>query len=106
MEFYKNYCIEDLTFEFQGIVYKEEWLPVYKKIIDINTGIVYDSVYHLIKIIGGSGKEMRRKLNGEHQNKTPYRYFDGEKHRHYPIQNEKDIARYYELRPKIYGVAI
>lgn len=47
----------------------------YKKIIDTNTGKIYESVQELSKITGMHFKTLRRGLSGERYNRTPYRYF-------------------------------
>lgn len=49
-------------------------LGIEKTIIDISTGIFYESAKELGDIIGMPAKEIRRRLNGERPNRTSYRY--------------------------------
>lgn len=77
-----------------------------QKIINSETGAIYESVYHLADELKSIPKELRRKLSGERPNNTPYRWLKGEFSIFYKKRYEKDLARYHELKPKIYGVAI
>lgn len=43
-------------------------------IIDINAGVFYESPKELADLLGMKVKELRRRLNGERQNNTRYRY--------------------------------
>lgn len=74
----------------------------HKTIIDIETNMVYDSVYHLVDQIGGSVKELRKKLSGERPNKTPYRY-TGEYFSVRSKEHEIAYIRFSELRKRIFG---
>lgn len=73
----------------------------HKKIIDTDTGIIYDSVRHLAGIIGCGPKELQRKINGERKNNTPYRY-EGSVYKYREKENEQAYIRFTELRDNIY----
>lgn len=75
------------------------------KIVDTTTDIVYDSAYHLSRLIGVSEKEIRRQLCGERRNKTPYRYMQ-EKSKYIQEEYEMYEKKYLEIRQKIYGCAV
>lgn len=46
-----------------------------KKVIDTNTGTIYESAEELSKLTGIKFRSLRRALGGERYNRTPYRYF-------------------------------
>jgi hypothetical protein len=52
----------------------------YKKVINTITGEVYNSVYDLSVQTGRPVKQYVKKLNGERNNNTPYKYLDGVRH--------------------------
>jgi hypothetical protein len=76
---------------------------LYKKVINTQTGIVYDSVAFLAKLIGGDEKDLKRRIGGERVNNTPYKYLGGKKYKYYEMQYAKDEARFFELREKIFS---
>lgn len=51
-----------------------EKLGTVKPIIDLNTGVFYESAKELADLLGWKPKEIRRRLNGERANYTSYRY--------------------------------
>lgn len=77
-----------------------------QKVINSETGKVYDSVFQLCDEIGCMPKEIRRKLSGERVNNTPYRWLKGQWTMFYKKRHQRDMERFLELRSKIYGVAI
>lgn len=77
-----------------------------RKIINSETGAIYETVYHLAEELKDTTRSLRRKLNGERINNTPYRWIKGEYILFYKKRYEKDKARFLQLRSVIYGVAI
>lgn len=54
--------------------YKNRYQVKRKKVVHVETGEVYDSVEALVANIGGKVRDLRRRINGERPNNTPYRY--------------------------------
>jgi len=78
----------------------------YQKVVDTITGVVYDSVYHLSEESNIPARKLRRMLGGERPNITPYLWVKGEYTLVYKKREATAKARYLELRPRIYGIAI
>lgn len=74
-----------------------------QKVINSETNFVYESVYHLSEEIGVAPKEIRRKLSGERPNNTPYQWLKGRYTIFYKKRYERDMARFNELKKKIYS---
>lgn len=55
-------------------IYKNGYTIKTKKIVNIENGKVYESVQELATILGRAHKNLRKKLNGQRKNNTPYRY--------------------------------
>ncbi len=53
-------------------------IPSFKRIVDINTGAIYESVHELAKITGISFVKLRRMVSGERYNDTSFRYLGQE----------------------------
>lgn len=83
---------------------KRERPILFKMVLDMRTGHVYDSVYHLAATIGACPRNIIRKLSGERTNDTTFVY-TGDRYKHYPQEHEKNIARFNELRIKLFGTA-
>jgi hypothetical protein len=72
------------------------------KVLDTSTGIVHESVFHLSQLVGVPEKELRRRLNGERMNNTPYRYLP-ERSKYIMEEYEMCMTRYLELRERFFG---
>ena len=57
---------------------KKGWSQGFKKIVNIETNEVFAHAKELSKLIDYSPQEIRRRLNGERYNNTPYRYLGEE----------------------------
>lgn len=53
---------------------RHRYMGISKPIIDLNTGVFYESANELSQLTGWKTKEIRRKLSGERYNNTQYRY--------------------------------
>lgn len=74
-----------------------------KQVVNTATGIVYDSVADLVKEAGCKNvKELRRRLGGERQNNTPYKY-TGEYSSSRQIEKRDAYTRFHQLRKIIFG---
>lgn len=77
-----------------------------KKIINSQTGVVYENVYLLSLELKLTPKHIRKLLSGEVKNNTPYRWIKGQYSLFYRKKHEAAVIRYHELRKIIYGVSI
>lgn len=74
----------------------------HKKVIDTESGFIYDSINHLISVVGGNKKDWSRRLGGERINNTQFKY-EGTFSSYREKENEGAYVRFTELRKKLFG---
>lgn len=75
------------------VVIKKGWAVGYKKVINIETKEMFNTVFDLSLKIGENTRKLRRMLNAERPNTTPYRYL-GEEDKIKPIP-KKEQKKFY-----------